>query len=192
MKSNDRAVTDRVIQALTQSKRGPLKAKELAKALGISSDGYHRFKRLLTSLEKKGEIQRVKRHRYVVSEAVGLEPGVIELTRAGDGFVRLDSGSKDVFIGARNLNTAMDGDRVLTRQLKSRRSRRSPEAVVVSVLSRSRDTVVGTFQYSKRRNTVIPLDVRSTREVFISPGHSANANEGDLSLIHISEPTRPY
>lgn len=185
MKSNDRAVTDRVIQALTQSKRGPLKAKELAKALGISSDGYHRFKRLLTSLEKRGEIQRVKRHRYVVSEAVGLEPGVIELTRAGDGFVRLDSGSKDVFIGARNLNSAMDGDRVLTRQLKSRRSRRSPEAVVVSVLARSRDTVVGTFQYSKPRNTVIPLDVRSTREVFISPGHSANANEGDIVVVRL-------
>ena len=179
MKSNDRAVTDRVIQALTQSKRGPLKAKELAKALGISSDGYHRIKRLLTSLEKKGEIQRVKRHRYVVSEAVGLEPGVIELTRAGDGFVRLDSGSKDVFIGARHLNTAMDGDRVSVR-IESRRRGRSPEGVVVSVLDRARDTIVGTFRYSKHRSTVIPLDSKFIKEIVISSGHSADADDADI------------
>ena len=126
MKPNDQAATDRVIQALVESKRGPLKPKELARKLGVPSNGYESFKRFLTSLEKAGKIQRVKGHRLVVSESVGLESGIIVLTRAGDVFVKLDSGSKDVFIGARHLNTAMDGDRVLTR-IESGRRGRSPE-----------------------------------------------------------------
>ena len=59
MKPNDQAATDRVIRALAESKRGPLKPKELAQTLGVPSSGYHSFKRFLTSLEKAGKIQRV-------------------------------------------------------------------------------------------------------------------------------------
>ena len=184
MKPKDQAAADRVIQALAESKRGPLKPKELARTLGVPSKGYHSFKRFLTSLEKAGKIQRVKGHRFIIPESVGLEAGVIVLTRAGDGFVRLDSGSMDVFIGARHLNTAMDGDRVLTR-IESRRRGRSPEGVVVSVLDRSCDTIVGTFRCSRRRSIVIPLDQKFSKEILISPRYSGDAEEGDVVVVSL-------
>ena len=184
MKPNDQVDADRVIRALAESKRGPLKPKELARTLGVPSNGYRSFKRFLTSLEKAGKIQRVKGHRFIIPESVGLESGIIVLTRAGDGFVRLDSGSKDVFIGARHLNTAMDGDRVLTR-IESRRRGRSPEGVVVSVLDRARDTIVGTFRYSGRRNSVIPLDQKFIKEIVISSRHSGDADEGDVVVVRL-------
>ena len=184
MKPNDQVDADRVIRALVESKRGPLKPKELARTLGVPSNGYRSFKRFLTSLEKAGKIQRVKGHRFIIPESVGLESGIIVLTRAGDGFVRLDSGSKDVFIGARHLNTAMDGDRVLTR-IESRRRGRSPEGVVVSVLDRARDTIVGTFRYSGRRSSVIPLDQKFIKEIVISSRHSGDADEGDVVVVRL-------
>ena len=184
MKPNDQVDADRVIRALAESKRGPLKPKELARTLGVPSNGYRSFKRFLTSLEKAGKIQRVKGHRFIIPESVGLESGIIVLTRAGDGFVRLDSGSKDVFIGARHLNTAMDGDRVLTR-IESRRRGRSPEGVVVSVLDRARDTIVGTFRYSGRRSSVIPLDQKFIKEIVISSRHSGDADEGDVVVVRL-------
>ena len=184
MKPNDQVDADRVIRALAESKRGPLKPKELARTLGVPSNGYRSFKRFLTSLEKAGKIQRVKGHRFIIPESVGLESGIIVLTRAGDGFVRLDSGSKDVFIGARHLNTAMDGDRVLTR-IESRSRGRSPEGVVVSVLDRARDTIVGTFRYSGRRSSVIPLDQKFIKEIVISSRHSGDADEGDVVVVRL-------
>ena len=184
MKPNDQVDADRVIRALAESKRGPLKPKELARTLRVPSNGYRSFKRFLTSLEKAGKIQRVKGHRFIIPESVGLESGIIVLTRAGDGFVRLDSGSKDVFIGARHLNTAMDGDRVLTR-IESRRRGRSPEGVVVSVLDRARDTIVGTFRYSGRRSSVIPLDQKFIKEIVISSRHSGDADEGDVVVVRL-------
>ncbi|MEC7833793.1 MAG: ribonuclease R [Gemmatimonadota bacterium] len=184
MKPNDQVDADRVIRALAESKRGPLKPKELARTLGVPSNGYRSFKRFLTSLEKAGKIQRVKGHRFIIPESVGLESGIIVLTRAGDGFVRLDSGSKDVFIGARHLNTAMDGDRVLTR-IESRRRGRSPEGVVASVLDRARDTIVGTFRYSGRRSSVIPLDQKFIKEIVISSRHSGDADEGDVVVVRL-------
>ena len=184
MKPNDQVDADRVIRALAESKRGPLQPKELARTLRVPSNGYRSFKRFLTSLEKAGKIQRVKGHRFIIPESVGLESGIIVLTRAGDGFVRLDSGSKDVFIGARHLNTAMDGDRVLTR-IESRRRGRSPEGVVVSVLDRARDTIVGTFRYSGRRSSVIPLDQKFIKEIVISSRHSGDADEGDVVVVRL-------
>ena len=184
MKTNNKVSADHVMRALSESKRGPLKPKELARTLGVPSNGYHSFKRFLTSLEKAGKIQRVKGHRFIIPESVGLESGVIALTRAGDGFVRLDSDSKDVFIGARHLNTAMDGDRVLVR-IESRRRGRSPEGVVASVLDRSRDTIVGTFRYSRRRSAVVPLDQKFIKEILISSRHSGGADEGDVVVVHL-------
>ena len=94
MKTNNKVSADHVMRALSESKRGPLKPKELARTLGVPSNGYHSFKRFLTSLEKAGKIQRVKGHRFIIPESVGLESGVIALTRAGDGFVRLASDSR--------------------------------------------------------------------------------------------------
>ena len=184
MTQNDQAATERVLRALVSSKRGPLKPKELARTLDIPSDEYHGFKRFLTSLEKAGKIQRVKGHRYVVSDSMTLESGVIALTRAGDGFVKPDSGSTDVFVAASQLNTAMDGDRVLAR-IKSRSRGRSPEGVVVRVLDRARDTIVGTFRHSKRWDSVIPLDSRLTKEVVVSSGHTTDAAEGDIVVVRI-------
>jgi len=184
MKSKDKFATDRVIRALAESKRGPLKPKELARTLGIPSNKYHSFKRLLTSLEKAGKIQRVKGHRFIIPGSVGLEAGSIVLTRAGDGFVRLDSGSKDVFVGARHLNTAMDGDQVLIR-IESRRRGRSPQGIVVSVLDRARETIVGTFRHSRRRDTVVPLDPKAMKEISISLGQGGDADEGDIVVVHL-------
>ena len=66
MKPNDQVDADRVIRALAESKRGPLKPKELARTLGVPSNGYRSFKRFLTSLEKAGKIQRVKGHRFII------------------------------------------------------------------------------------------------------------------------------
>ena len=95
----------RVLSELAASDRGPLKTKELARALEIPASDYRRFRRLLTGLERSGKIYRVKGHRYAVASTIDLVTGTLSVTRAGDGFVRPDQGGEDLFIPAQRLAT---------------------------------------------------------------------------------------
>ena len=166
----------RVISELAASNRGPLKRKELARALEIPASDYRRFRRLLTGLERSGKIYRVKGHRYAVASKIDLVTGTLSVTRAGDGFVRPDGRGEDLFIPAQRLATAMDGDRVAAR-VERRPRGRSREGTVIRILDRARDTVVGTFHRGKRFSYVAPLDVRLTKDVLIAPEDDSGAAE---------------
>ncbi|MDA0312587.1 MAG: ribonuclease R [Gemmatimonadetes bacterium] len=174
----------RVLQVLAEATRGPMKPKEIAQALRISTPDYRRFKRLLTGLEAAGKVYRVKGHRYGLPGSLELTPGVISLTRAGDGFIRADTGDTDLFVPSSNLGTAMEGDRVVAR-IEARPRGRNPVARVIKVLERARDTVVGTFHTVRRVNHVVPMDSRLTQPILIADGDTAGACDGDVVVVRI-------
>ena len=64
--------SDEVLDALRASQRGPLRVKELAKALGVTTSRYKAFRRLLRSMEDGGHVYRVKGKRYAIPEKVNL------------------------------------------------------------------------------------------------------------------------
>ena len=174
----------RVLDALQNSTRGPLKAKEVARAAGAASGDLRSLKRMLTGLERTGKIVRVKGHRYALASSIDVESGVISLTRAGDGFVRPATGGGDVFVPSGWLATAMQGDRVAVRVERHPRGR-SREGRVIRVLERARETLVGTFHRGKRLNHVSPLDARLTTDVLIAAGDEAEAEEGDVVVVRL-------
>jgi ribonuclease R len=175
----------RVLAELATSDRGPLKTKDIARALDIPTSEYRRFRRLLTGLERAGKIYRVKGHRYAVASQIDLVTGTISVTRRGDGFVRPQGRGDDVFVPAERLATAMDGDRVVAR-IDRRPRGRSREGTVIRVLDRARDTVVGTLHRGKRFSYVVPLDPRLTRDVLVAHGDEAGAEQGDVVLVTLA------
>ena len=174
----------KVLEVLAASTRGPLKPKEIARAVGVATPEYRRFKRLLTGLERAGKIYRVKGHRYALSGSLELSPGIVTLTRAGDAFVRPDRGVGDLFVPATHLATAMDGDHVMTR-IEARPRGRSPVARVIKVLERARETIVGTFHGSPRFDYVVPMDRRLAKDVLVPSGGAGEASDGDVVVIRL-------
>lgn len=174
----------KVVEVLAASTRGPLKPKEIARAAGVATSEYRRFKRLLTGLERAGKIYRVKGHRYALSGRLELSPGIVSLTRAGDAFVRPDAGGGDLFVPAKNLATAMDGDHVVTR-IESRPRGRSPVARVIKVLDRARETIVGTFHGSRRFDYVVPVDRRLSKDVLVPSDAGGDATDGDVVVVRL-------
>ncbi len=174
----------RVLEALSSSKRGPLKPKELARALDVPTAEYRRFKNLLRGMERAGKVYRVKGNRYGVPDAMDLVVGLASLTRGGDAFVRPAEGGQDVFVPAADLSSAMDGDRVVAR-IESRPRNRSPVARIIKVLERAHATVVGTLHRGKRFAYVVPLDKRLSRNVLIPPGQEGDADEGDVVVVRL-------
>ncbi len=184
MSAEHEALEAGVLEALAASRRGPLKPKELARALGVPTDGYRPFKRLLGGLERAGKVYRVKGNRYGLPERMDLRVGPASVTRNGDAFVRTEGGGADVFVPGVNLGSAMDGDRVVVR-IEAHPPGRSPVGRVIKVLERARTAVVGTLHRGRRFWYVVPLDRRMTRDILIPDGDHGDASDGDVVTVRI-------
>ena len=174
-------------KALGASPRGPLKPKELARALDLPPQEYRSFKELLGALEKDGSLYRVRGNRYAVPDRINLVVGTLQVTRGGDAFLRPDrSGERELFIPARDLETAMDGDRV-TARIESYPRGRAPVGKVLKVLDRAHPTVVGTLHLNRNFGFVTPLDQRMPRDILIPEGQIGGGAEGDVVVVRISQ-----
>lgn len=182
MTNEDRDVERDVLEALSRSRRGPMKAKDLARALGLPPTEYRAFKELLRTLERSGKVYRVKGNRYGIPDSLNLVVGRAALTRNGDAFVRPDGGGGDLYVPAVDLASALDGDRVVVR-IERRPPGRSPQGRVVKVLERARGTVVGTLHRARRFAYVVPLDRRMTRDILVAAGDEGGADEGDVVVV---------
>ncbi len=178
---------DEVVAKLRASARGPLKPKELARELGVETADYGAFKDLLQELEADGRVYRVKGRRYAVPEKINLVVGRLSVTRRGDGFVVPDSSRQsvqDLFIPASNLESAMDGDRVVAR-IEGRPRGRNPVGRVIKVLDRAHPIVVGAYHRSGKFGFVEPQDTKIGRDVLIPEGDEADAQDGDVVVVKV-------
>jgi ribonuclease R len=182
---DDELARQRVRKALEASSSGPLKAKELARLLGISTAEYRTFRELLRQMESRGAVYRVKGHRYSLPEKINLKVGTLSILRSEDGFVIPDDRSSDVWIPATLLNSAMHGDQVVAR-IEARPKGRNPEGRIIKILRRAHPTVVGTFRSSKGLGYVVPLDHRISRDVLIPDGSGGGARMGDIVVARIT------
>ena len=184
MKKERDAWEPRVLKALADSRRGPMKPKDLARALNVPTEEYRNLKRLLAGMANSGTIYRVKGNRFALPDSLDLVVGTISLTRNGDGFLRPEAGGTDVYVPSVNLATAMDADRLVVR-IESRPKGRSPVGRVIKILERARSKVVGTLHVGRRFSFVVPLDRRMNRDVLVPRGDEGGAEEGDVVVVDL-------
>ena len=176
---------DSVLEYLRKSRRGPMKAKEMAKGLRVAPRDFRDFRALLRSMLEGGRLYRVKGQRFAVPEKVNLVAGRVAVTQKGDGFVAPDQGGQDIFVPGLSLESAMDGDQVVVR-VEGRPRGRSPVGRVIKVLDRAHETVVGTFHSSRSFGVVHPRNRRISREILVAQGEEATASEGDIVVTRIT------
>lgn len=160
--------------------------KELARGLGVSSAEYAELKAQVEALERQGALYRVKKQRYAVPERINLVVGRLRTTRAGDGFVEpAVGGDQDVFVPARGLGSAMDGDRVVVR-VEGRGRGPRVEGRIIKVLERAHPTVVGTYHRARTFGFVVPEDPALARDIFVPPGAESEARDGDVVVVRLT------
>ncbi|HEX7050062.1 MAG TPA: ribonuclease R [Longimicrobiales bacterium] len=176
---------DEVITYLRTVAGRPLKAKELARGLGIDTEGYRDFRKLLGRLEREGLLYRVRRQRYAVPEKINLVVGRLQTIRSGAGFVIPEDGDEDLFVPGEALGSAVDGDRVVARVERRRRGERR-EGRIIRVLERARASVVGVYHPARNFGFVVPEDRKLTRDIFIPPGQEGGARADDVVVVRIA------
>ena len=165
-------------------KRNPgrqFKSKEIAKKLDVISEhGYSALKSALNALYKEGILTKSgKRYKYGAIAKSNIIEGELEVTQPGYGFVlRKDNNEGDIFIAARNLGTAFDGD-IVEVSLFAQQKRKNVEGQIVKVLKRKREEIVGTLQKSKSFYFVKPDNIKIHRDIYIDKTQLHGAKVGD-------------
>ena len=150
--------------------------KQLVRELGVHGDERRELSQHLGRLVERGELVEVPGDRYAIPQAAGrnLVLGRLSMHRDGYGFVIPEAAdvkqrlSGDIFIPAVAIGNAMHGDRVLVEMGAVRDGR--AEGRIVRVAGRAHSTVVGTFHYGTRFNSVTPIDEKITQEIVIPRG----------------------
>lgn len=125
--------------------------------------------------------KKSKKKPYIVE-------GKISITKSGVGFVTPDMSdienkkhdkSNDIFVGARHLKSAMNGDIVSVEIVSSPSEDRRSEGRVKNVIKRAVTKAVGVYTDCGRFGVVTPLG-KSTDDIFIPRKNRSNAKHGDM------------
>lgn len=175
---------EEVIRYLRRDANRPLKAKELARDLGVGPEEYSEFRELLRGMEADGLVYRQRKGRYAVPENLNLAVGELQVTRAGDGFVDTGPEVEDVFVPGHRLKGAVDGDRVVVR-IERWPPRRNPQGSVVRVLRRAWRQAVGVYHRKRNYGFVVPQEPPLRTDFFIPPDSEKAARDGQLVLVEV-------
>ena len=161
--------------------------KQLAARLQITEKEEKRsLSEALLRMKKDGLAEERNHGKYVLKDIGGYVTGTIDLTKFGYAFVLSEESEEDVFIAARNLNTALHGDQVKV-LLYARHKGKRPEGEVVEIISRSRASFVGTIELTPQFAFLIPDNKNMPFDLFIPLSKLNGAKQGQKAVARLVE-----
>ncbi|MFC4023789.1 ribonuclease R [Oceanobacillus longus] len=180
---------EKILHFFKESGTKPLAVDEIEKELGI--DDAVEFKEVikaLNELENDGELVRTRKNRFGLPDKMNLVKGKVQMHAKGFAFlIPEDEETKDVYIHANDLGSAMNNDKVLVRLEKADTDGNRPEGKVIRILERAVIQVVGTFEDNRSFGFVIADDKRIPNDIFIPKGGSHGAVSGHKVIARITK-----
>lgn len=164
----------------------PMKAKEMALILNISQDRFGKLCEVLNKLEQECKIIKNKKNRYRINDEKVLE-GIYRRNIKGFGFVKVDGQEEEIYISKQDSLNALNGDKVLIKIIDNENSKKSQEGKIIKILSHSKNTLVGTFQFNKSFGFVVPDDKSFGTDIFISKANIGRARTNHKVLVEITK-----
>ena len=168
-----------------KNKNRGFKSKEIATKLGFTAEHeYASLKAALYKLEEESFVMRTgKRYQLNKVPSSNRLKGKLEVNRNGFGFVISKNESLgDVFIAARNLGPAFDGD-IVEVELFAKQKGKNIEGQIVRVVERKRKEYVGIIKKSKSFFFISSDDPSIHRDIYINESKLRNAKTGDKVVV---------
>jgi ribonuclease R len=161
------------------------KSKEVAKKLKIKDDRiYQLLKNELHKLEAEQFLSRSgKRYKLYTLPDSNKLIGFFNLNEGGYGFVTpKNSKSGDIFIAARNINSAFHGDKVEV-VLFAKQKGKNLEGQITKIIERKRKEIVGQLKKSRSFYFVTPDDPKIHRDIYIDENSLKESKAGDKVAV---------
>jgi ribonuclease R len=184
---DQKKLIEMITRVMAKNPRQPLNYKQIAARLHFSEKEEKRaLTEALLRMKKDGLSEERNHGKYILKAVGGYITGTVDLTKFGYGFVISDEIEDDVFIAARNLNTALHGDQVKV-LLYARHKGKRPEGEVTEIISRSRATFVGTIELTKQFAFLIPDNKNMPFDLFIPLAKLNGAKQGQKAVARMVE-----
>lgn len=182
-----------LIKFLHSRRYSPMNAEELAKHFGLATEEFGDFCKLLRQLEFQGEIVQIKQKQYAIPEKVHLVVGRLRCSPRGYGIMEpVKEGYHEVYIEEEDMGTAMHGDLVVARlpmgmPARRRGRKRAASGQIVNVLEHVNETVIGTYQRTRRLGFVAPDNSSLFRDIYVAEEDSAGARPGQKVIVKLTQ-----
>lgn len=158
---------------------------------GIDHKNPRQREMVIQSLHKLLSNQRIKeteKGKFSINLNIeGTLTGIIDFNQSGNAYVTVENLKDDVFIHAKNVKDALQGDKVLivTYNFKGKKM----EGSVLEVLERSRTEFVGTLQLVPHKEFGFVVCDKKTinTDIFIPKGKINGAENGDKVVVKMLE-----
>ncbi|HZM13811.1 MAG TPA: ribonuclease R [Bacteroidales bacterium] len=184
---DQKKLIEMIMGVMSKNPKQTFNYKQLAARLQITEKEEKRaLSEALLRMKKDGLAEERNHGKYVLKDVGGYVTGTIDLTKFGYAFVLSEESEEDVFIAARNLNTALHGDQVKV-LLYARHKGKRPEGEVVEILSRSRASFVGIIELTPQFAFLIPDNKNMPFDLFIPLSKLNGAKQGQKAVARLVE-----
>ncbi len=161
-----------------------IKAKTLAQRLNLTDYEYEQLKAILNRLVEEGFLERTgKRFKLIPQVEEDLIGEFKYIPEGGYGFVKTKNKYiRDLFIPAKFLGTAFDGDIVKVELLAHKRGKNF-EGKIVEIIERKRNEIIGTLKKKKSFYFVEPEDEKIHKNIYVSKRNLNGAKPNDKVVV---------
>jgi ribonuclease R len=179
------SATEQILSILSRSPEQGFNYKQIAKRLNINeTSDKQMISEILKDLTKKGTVKEIYQGKFSARVSRGYITGTVDMTRSGYGFITSDDIEEDVFVSAKNLRTALHGDKVKV-WLFARKKGSRPEGEVVEIIERWRTSFVGTIEIMPNFAFLIPDNKNMPFDLFIPTSKLNGAKQGQKAVAKV-------
>ena len=171
----------------------PMEFEQIASLLEVDEDGEVGLERRLKAMLRDAQLVQNRNGKLGVVSRMDLIPGRVQGHKDGFGFLIPDDKTQsDLFLGPRQMEKVMDGDRVLVSDAGYNRFGKK-EARIVEITERVATEVVGRYRREAGISFVEPENRRITKEVLVEDKNGLQPNPGDHVRATITQyPSRDH
>ena len=159
--------------------------KQVSHILGLTKTPLKQMAtEILSDLSDNGFLIEIERGKFRLNIRGGNITGTIDRTSRKTNLIP-DDGGAPIFISERNLNRAMDKDYVKA-FLYAGRKGRQPEAEVLEVLKRAKETFVGILDISGPYAFLVVDKKYLSNDIFIPVDKLKGGKNGQKALVRVS------
>ena len=183
---NKKKLKNAILSALYEEPARVVNYKQISSWLGIKdSEGRRLTDVVLEEMKDDEYLEQISRGRYRLKAKTGTVCGVVELQPQGFAYVNSDELDRPVLVSSRNLNNAMDGDKVRV-HLYARRKKHDLEGEVTEIVERAKTIFVGTVEMSRNFAFLVPTG-KVGFDIFIAKENLNGAKGGQKAIAEIIE-----
>ena len=179
---------ERILAYMESEGYVPIKRRDMRAMLSVPQEDREKFESLINELIAEGCVFETKKGKLALPKDLQMATGTFIGHARGFGFVTPDAGGEDIFIPASETMGAMQKDRVLYKMLHKAEKGKKADGVIVRILERGQQRIVGTFEAgSKGYGFVVADDKKIAKDIFISRENTKGAVTGHKVVVEITD-----